>query len=397
MESFLDEYQYVRLGMTLLGAVLLGVVTLISGWTWTFAVVLLVLGAVLAHAGWSLTRGVRSPIAMLLLDLTLWGAVMALNYQNPVVNPGTFAFLSILPVMFANSFWVVSGLFSYLAAWYGLSYFMGAGLNARTIGLFMSVLVTVAVLDAVLVRIRIWLGRLEANRSQMLGTVSHELKNNLTAMLGMTELVTTGDDIGSDEAMELIGLAHQQAVDAAEIVEDLLTVSRLQQSALSLDPEPVDLRHEVATTVHRFDGEGTVVSITGDELPTVVADSLRVRQILRNLVSNAVRYGGSHIEVATSVSGDRAQVVVRDDGDGIPDDELNTIFLPYRRSAKTPRTGTSVGLGLYVSHHLAHAMGGSLTYRRSEGWTEFLLSLPARPDLPLPRPEPVPEAGSVCV
>ncbi|MGA7270870.1 MAG: ATP-binding protein, partial [Acidimicrobiia bacterium] len=83
----------------------------------------------------------------------------------------------------------------------------------------------------------------------------------------------------------------------------------------------------------------------------------------------------------------------------IPDDEVNTIFLPYRRSAKTPRTGSSVGLGLYVSHHLAHAMGGSLAYRRSGGRTEFLLSLPARPDLPLPRPEGVTEKepGSVCV
>ncbi|MGA7272373.1 MAG: hypothetical protein WB239_14975, partial [Acidimicrobiia bacterium] len=86
MESFLDEYQYVRLGMSLLGSVLIGVVSLISGWTWHFGVVLLVLAAVLAHAGWSVMRGVRSPIPMLVLDLTLWGAVMALNYQNPVVN-----------------------------------------------------------------------------------------------------------------------------------------------------------------------------------------------------------------------------------------------------------------------------------------------------------------------
>lgn len=378
MESFLDEYQYVRLALSILGLILLGVVTLISGWKPMFPVFVAVPIAIAAHSTWSLVKGVRSPIPMLLLDLTLWGGVMALNHGTPIVNPGTYAFLSLLPILFANTYWTVAGLLAYLASWYGVSYFLGAGLTSTTIGLFLSVLITVAGIDAVILRIRMWLSRLDANRSQVLGTVSHELKNNLTGVLGMTELVTTQDDLSQDEAAELIDLAHQQALDATEIVEDLLTVSRLERAALSLEVQPVNLPEEVAATSRRFNGEGTAVVVTVEDVPEVVADPLRVRQILRNLISNAVRYGGENIEVLTRSNGTEAQVVVRDDGEGIPREDLSTIFLPYRRSTKTPSTGTSVGLGLYISRQLAEAMGGRLEHRRTNGWTEFILALRLR-------------------
>lgn len=100
--------------------------------------------------------------------------------------------------------------------------------DSRSTGRFISILVTVAALDVVVLQVRRWLDRLDADRSQMLGTVSHELKKNLTGMLGMTELLTTQEDISAEEARELIELAHEQARDATDIVEDLLTMSRLR-------------------------------------------------------------------------------------------------------------------------------------------------------------------------
>jgi signal transduction histidine kinase len=210
----------------------------------------------------------------------------------------------------------------------------------------------------------------------MLGTVSHELRNTLTGMMGLTEVVSTATDLGPDETRELIGLAHQQTVDASEIIEDLLTVSRLEQAALSVGVEEVDVNREVATTVRRFVGAGTEVTVGAEEtLPMASGDALRVRQILRNLVSNAVRYGGPAIAVTTLAARAGVQIIVGDDGPGVAREDESTIFLPYRRSSNTPADVASVGLGLWICRQLAHEMGGSLEYRRVDGWTQFVLTL----------------------
>ena len=143
----------------------------------------------------------------------------------------------------------------------------------------------------------------------------------------------------------------------------------------------VNVNAEVETTARRFSGEGVGLSVqTTANLPLAEADELRVRQILRNLVSNAVRYGGSSIRITTLAVGDGIQVTVADDGEGVPPEDETTIFLPYRRSTRSSHAA-SVGLGLWISRQLADAMGGSLDYRRVDGWTEFVLTLGAhRPD-----------------
>jgi signal transduction histidine kinase len=197
-------------------------------------------------------------------------------------------------------------------------------------------------------------------------------------MMGLTDVLQSATDMSPSETEELLGLAHQQAVDATAIVEDLLTASRLESSALSVQVEAVDLDLEVATTVRRFVGEGTMVSIQiGDDVPMARGDSLRVRQILRNLISNAVRYGGSSIRVATRAVGDHVQVVVSDNGQGVPTEDEATIFLPYRRSINARRDAASVGLGLWICRQLAHAMEGTLDYLRVDESTQFILTLGA--------------------
>ncbi|MFP3915961.1 MAG: sensor histidine kinase, partial [Actinomycetota bacterium] len=236
-----------------------------------------------------------------------------------------------------------------------------------------------------------WLGRLDANRSQMLGTVSHELRNSLTGVLGMTDVVSTMEDLEPAEARELIAMANTQALDANEIVEDLLTVSRMERDALSLHTEAVDINHEVATTTRRFGGtEDEVGLVLSDDLPPASADPLRVRQIVRNLVSNALRYGGPNITVATRKVGDRVAVTVRDDGEGVPPEDEHTIFLPYRRSTSGRRDNSSIGLGLWICRQLAHGMGGDLAYRRQAGFTEFTFTAPV--DISQPHAAPDGEA-----
>jgi signal transduction histidine kinase len=378
MENFLDHYQVIRLAMSVGGALLLLGFLLIQGWEAQSSAYFVVFLIVACHAVWFRTRHVRSPHSMLFLDLSLWGAIMVVNSDTLVVNTGSYAFLAVLVVLFADGFWL-GGFLAYLTAWYVWSSYLGAG---ATIADVIAVMFTVAGMATVVLLVRNGLGRLDADRSQMLGTVSHELRNNLTGMVGITELVESQLDLTPEEIRELVGLARQQAGDATEIVEDLLTVARLEGSTLRVAVEAVDVNKEVANTVRRFVGEGTTVAVAiSQDVPAASGDSLRVRQILRNLISNAVRYGGSSIQVSTTVDESRVQITVSDDGDGVPAEDEGTIFLPYRRSTNANREAASVGLGLWICRQLASAMGGTLEYRRSDGRTNFIVTLGVhRPD-----------------
>jgi len=106
------------------------------------------------------------------------------------------------------------------------------------------------------------------------------------------------------------------------------------------------------------------------------ADGLRTRQILRNLITNAVKYGGDTIAVEVAAEGDLARVTVRDNGAGVKGLDGERIFDAYYRAAGGESKPDSVGLGLSVARQLARLMKGELIYRRERGWTVFELTLP---------------------
>ena len=373
LESFLDDYVFVRLVAGATGLVILTLLGLSTGYEHLlpYLVGLAVTGG---HAAWARIRNLRAVKSLLAIDTAVWGAIIVIT-NDPVTGTAMLALLLVLVVAFADGLW--RALFLLVAlAWYGVSFFDREGVSAGSFGRFLGVVLITGALAAIMARIRTGLGRLEANRSQLLGTVSHELRNNLTGLMGLTEIVSTDRSLAQEEATELVALAHQQAVDAAEIVEDLLTATRLEGSALSVGVEAVDVAREIDSMMRRFSSEGLLLEVDlPDDLPRASADPLRLRQILRNLVSNAVRYGGTSIRILTDVDDDRIHITVADDGDGVPTRDEATIFLPYRRSANPEHT-SSVGLGLWISRSLAQAMDGSLEYGRLDGWTRFTLIVP---------------------
>jgi signal transduction histidine kinase len=382
MESFLDDYQRLRFLVSLSAFIVVGILGVSGWWRSDSPVVnLLVLGLIALHAAWCRFRHVRAPRTMLVIDTTLMGASMVTINQFPSVMTGVIAFLALIVVLFSEGPWMV-GLFAYLTGLYATAFLSGSGASVESAGNMVASLTSVAAVVAVMIRVRWWLGRLDADRSQMIGTVSHELRNNLTGVLGLTDIVANTANLQPAEARELIALAHQQAVDANEIVEDLLTASRLEAAALTISAGRVDINAEVATVARRFNGAGSEIGLAlAEDLAAAWADPLRVRQAIRNLVSNAIRYGGPVVSITTRQTGDAIQISVLDNGDGVPKEDEASIFLPYRRSTTGRRDPSSIGLGLWICRHLAQAMGGHLVYERRDGSTEFALTVPvARPD-----------------
>ncbi len=207
-------------------------------------------------------------------------------------------------------------------------------------------------------------------KDEFIANVSHELRTPLTAVIGLTsEMVES--EMAPDEREELLQLVTGQAAEMANIVDDLLVAARAEMGTVSVDPQAVDLIDETRATL---EGLGIEAEIPVEPIPDVWADPRRVRQILRNLLTNAQRYGGPKRRIVTGALIDQAWIEVRDNGEGIPDEQAARIFEPYF----TVKTGVkgSVGLGLAVARQLAELMGGSLQYERSAAETVFRLQLP---------------------
>jgi signal transduction histidine kinase len=224
------------------------------------------------------------------------------------------------------------------------------------------------------------------SKDRLLASVSHEIRTPLTAIVGLSEeIVSSRTSLGGEMLDELNGIIAVQSRELAELVEDLLVASRAEFGNLSIKPARVDLREEIDSVV-RGVGESLRtpkrIDVTGSAV-LAWADPLRCRQILRNLLTNAIRYGGDQIEVRLQAQSGTAQILVADDGEGVDPGEAELIFERYYRSEQSPTQPGSVGIGLAVSRQLAEMMDGSLRYVVSAEESRFELSLPlSTVDLP---------------
>ncbi|MDJ0664144.1 MAG: ATP-binding protein [Acidimicrobiia bacterium] len=215
------------------------------------------------------------------------------------------------------------------------------------------------------------------SKDQLIAAVSHELRTPLTGVLGFAEMLRDNrTEFSREDEDAMLRSIAEEAGDLTNLVEDLLTAARAQMGSLTIAANPVPLRPLISRVIETTLGSAHHVVVSGPE--TVVwADDGRVRQILRNLITNAQRYGGHQIHVATHVAGKTVHIRVSDNGDGIPESDQERIFAAYE-SAHDPGTQPgSLGLGLSISRSLARLMGGDLSYQRTDGWTTFDFQLPA--------------------
>jgi signal transduction histidine kinase len=152
----------------------------------------------------------------------------------------------------------------------------------------------------------------------------------------------------------------------------------VEAGALTVASVPVSLGAQTAQVLESWDPE----EIRGISLHTAaesraLGDPARVRQIVRNLINNALRHGGDTITIATGRRPEAAWLTVSDDGKGIPAEHRERIFDPYHQVDEAPGPIGGLGLGLAISRQLARLMRGDLTYEYRDGRSTFELSLPA--------------------
>ena len=221
------------------------------------------------------------------------------------------------------------------------------------------------------------LAQLMEEKETWLAGVSHEVRSPLTAMIGFLDLVNqSGDALDTDERAEMLETVSRQADDVLNLIEDLLASARVEAGTLNVASVRCDLAAQVRQVVEGVAATTRVeIDLEGDGV-LAEADPARVRQIIRNLLTNADRYGGPNVEVQMSRVDGVARVYVRDNGKGVPEADRAEIFEAYGQSMSSRKVDGSVGLGLHVSQQLARLMGGDLSYDYVDGWSIFSLVLP---------------------
>lgn len=214
-------------------------------------------------------------------------------------------------------------------------------------------------------------------KDQFLASISHELRTPLTAVVGFGEILRdSGGTLSESERREFLDVLIAQGSDVTNIVNDLLVAAKADIGTLNVSRVPVNLRAQTAQVLEAFNRDQMArIGLTHAQDVRAMGDPDRIRQIIRNLISNALRYGGDDIHVEV-VGNEQTGILVCDNGPGIPDQDRERIFQPYQRAHNAPGVAGSLGLGLSISRKLARLMEGDLVYRHERQGSIFELSLP---------------------
>jgi PAS domain S-box-containing protein len=215
-------------------------------------------------------------------------------------------------------------------------------------------------------------------RDDFISIASHELKTpisslKLQALLVERELAKEpSETYPTNKLREVLGLFHRQADRLTELVETMLDVSRISAGRLSLVMEPVDLRVLVGDVVSLLNTQrprnSLPITIDAPAAAPMQGDRVRIKQVIENLVVNAIKYGEEKpIAVQVRTEGSRAVVVVKDQGPGIPHEAVDRIFNRFERAVSS-RHISGLGLGLYIAKQVVEAHGGAISVESQPGF-----------------------------
>ncbi|MFL5972808.1 MAG: ATP-binding protein [Gaiellaceae bacterium] len=227
------------------------------------------------------------------------------------------------------------------------------------------------------------LRRLSALRADFVSLVSHELRSPMASVIGSARtLEQRWRELSPDQRESFLALIAHETSRLAELIGDVLDTSRIESGTFSYSFEDVDLarlvRDSAAAAEHGQD-EVTVEAVVREPLPAVRGDRDRLRQVLVNLIDNAVKYSppGDRVRVEAEQSDGRLVIEVRDRGPGISPDDQRLIFEKFGRANVAEHAKPGTGLGLFIARSIAEAHGGALEVRSAPGrGATFRLSLP---------------------
>lgn len=225
--------------------------------------------------------------------------------------------------------------------------------------------------------------RLESARRDFLASVSHELKTPLTAIVGATDVLLDGALEEPTAARSFVESIARHSDRLSSLVRDVLTISRLEQGAWEVKPQAVDFTAlaRLVQEDHRAAAAAKPVTLVHEGPDTLLGtgDPELYRQLVGNLVSNAIRYNrpGGRVLIRQTIDGDRLRIQVEDTGIGIPLEHRERVFERfYRVDSHRSRATGGTGLGLSIVKHLTERLRGTIDLESGDTGTTFTVDLP---------------------
>jgi two-component system phosphate regulon sensor histidine kinase PhoR len=224
--------------------------------------------------------------------------------------------------------------------------------------------------------------RIEQARRDFMAAVSHEFKTPLTSIVGFTDTLLDGGLEDGEAARGFVEGIARHADRLSNLVRDVLTLARLEQGAWNVRPEPLDLHPLVESLLEEFqptaEAKGVKLVLQSPGAQPMVGDPELLRQLIGNLLSNAIRYNRDNgtVWLRLESRGDRVAVTVQDTGHGIPPEHQERVFERfYRIDAHRSRQTGGTGLGLAIVKQLLEILGGSIAMRSDANGTRFEIEL----------------------
>jgi signal transduction histidine kinase len=216
------------------------------------------------------------------------------------------------------------------------------------------------------------LRRLSALRADFVSLVSHELRSPMAAVIGAAQtLQQRWRELSPEQRASFLALIADETSRLADLIGDVLDTSRIEAGTFTYrfdDVDIGDLAEEAVASASVGQDEVPVRAVVHRPLPSVRGDRVRLRQVLANLIDNAVKWSkdGEHVDVDVSATNGHVKIGVRDRGPGIPREEHGVIFEKFGRAkGSLGRSGT--GLGLFIARSIAEAHGGTVEVRSVPG------------------------------
>jgi signal transduction histidine kinase len=224
--------------------------------------------------------------------------------------------------------------------------------------------------------------------------VSHELRTPLNTLYLETQVrklhlsKNNTAPFAPERLPAMIERDQRQIQNMVRLIDDMLDVSRIRSGALSIRPAPVDLallaRGVVESLAQQAEAVGPPIRFEAPAGVHGVWDEFRIEQVLTNLITNALRYGGGQqVEVSVRQQDGRARMSVSDRGPGIAAEDQARIFEQFERTADSRRQAPGLGLGLYIARQIARSHGGEIELESAPGeGATFSVTLPLRAETP---------------
>lgn len=226
---------------------------------------------------------------------------------------------------------------------------------------------------------------LDRLKDEIVGVVTHELRNPITSINGYLRLVLEEPDRLDGDTLGYLRAVERNAARLNALVDDLLTLMRAESGEFTLDCRPVDLARVAWDSVHAMtpsaERSGIAIDAEIDQPTNAVADEARMAQVFDNLLSNAVKYSpeGARVHVTLRNDNGCAELLIADEGIGIPEEEQQFLFQRFfRASSATDHNIPGTGLGLTIVKTIVEAHGGSIVCESARGrGTTFVVRVPA--------------------